>query len=392
MLSKKTIEIVKATVPVLEVHGVTITETFYRTMLTRNPELKNYFNQSNQKAGKQPLALAQTVLAAAKNIDQLHVLAPAIQHILHKHRSLHITPELYTIVGENLLLAIAEVLGEAATDDIMNAWKEAYFAIADVFISLENELVRETLQNGGWEGYEAVVVTKIVEECDNVKSFYLENRSKKPFPVHIAGQYISVLVDVPSLSYKQPRQYSLSMLPNTEYYRISVKQEDSGTVSGLLHNNWKIGDVLHISAPAGNFIYEKKENTPVVFFAGGIGVTPLLSMLNQAQFDNRPIHFVQCVQNSKHHAFKEEITKIANNHSNITFTTAYSTPLQDDACDVTGFITKEWIQTNIDSNSDVYVCGPTVFMSHIVDSCHELGFNKSQVKFEVFGPFVGLNK
>ncbi|WP_232696529.1 NO-inducible flavohemoprotein [Brevibacillus daliensis] len=390
MLSDKTISIVKATVPVLETHGVTITETFYRTMFERNPEVKNFFNQSNQKAGGQPIALAQAVLAAAKNIDQLHVLEPAIMHIVHKHRSLHVTPELYPIVGENLLLAIKEVLGDQATDEIINAWAEAYGAIADVFISLENKQVKETLQQNGWEGYLPLIVTGIVQESSNIKSFYLKRPDDKTLPVHQAGQYISVQVDVPGVSYKQPRQYSLSMAPNSEYYRISVKKEEQGIVSGLLHNNWKMGDTLEAASPSGNFVYEGKENTPVVFIAGGVGITPLLSMLHVAKADTRPIHFVHCVQNSDVHPFAEEVKSLARSHMNLKVTTIYSNPIPVDQPDVVGLLSKEWIGKHVSKEADVYVCGPTSFMNHVVQCCQANGLAEEQIRFEVFGPSIGL--
>ncbi|MGM9988251.1 MAG: NO-inducible flavohemoprotein [Bacillaceae bacterium] len=390
MLSENTIAIIKSTVPILEVHGLVITETFYRTMFKRNPEVKNYFNQSNQKDGKQPLALAQTVLAAAKNIDKLHTLGPAIIHIGQKHRSLHITPALYNIVGENLLIAIKEVLGNAATDEIMNAWAEAYGAIAEAFIAMENELVRQTLQTGGWEGYMPVKVVKVEEECDNIKSFYLEPLMKKALPNHLPGQYISILVDIPNLSYKQPRQYSLSMIPKSEYYRISVKKEEKGVVSSLLHTNWKEGDILNIAAPAGTFVYEANEEKPVVFIAGGIGITPLLSMLYEAKNSNRPIQFVHCVENGHIHPFKQEVQNIAEGCPNVATTTFYANPLENDQYDVSGLITKEWIANNIAKNADVYICGPTGFMKFVVETCYEQGMNKENIRYEMFGPNVGF--
>lgn len=125
MLSVNTRNIIKATVPVLEQHGVTITKTFYKNMLAENPSLLNVFNKVNQQKGRQPTALAMTVLAAAKNIDDLSVLLPAVNQIGHKHRALQIQPEQYDIVGKYLLLAIKEVLGTAATPEIVGAWAEA---------------------------------------------------------------------------------------------------------------------------------------------------------------------------------------------------------------------------------------------------------------------------
>ena len=139
MLSQKTIEIVKSTVPVLKEHGLEITKTFYKTMFTNNPEVKEMFNMDKQESGEQPKALAMTILAAAQNIDNLEVL-PAVKKIGNIHVNSNVKPEHYPIVGKNLLLAIKEVLGDAATEDVLNAWAEAYEVIAKVFIDVEKDM------------------------------------------------------------------------------------------------------------------------------------------------------------------------------------------------------------------------------------------------------------
>ena len=140
MLSQKTIEIVKSTVPVLKEHGLEITKTFYKTMFTNNPEVKEMFNMDKQESGEQPKALAMTILAAAQNIDNLEVLLPAVKKIGNIHVNSNVKPEHYPIVGKNLLLAIKEVLGDAATEDVLNAWAEAYEVIAKVFIDVEKDI------------------------------------------------------------------------------------------------------------------------------------------------------------------------------------------------------------------------------------------------------------
>lgn len=134
MATAQTIAIVKATVPVLEEHGTAITSVFYQNMFDHHPELLDIFNKTNQKLGRQQTALATTVLAAAKHLEHLAVLLPQVTEISHKHRALQILPEHYPIVGEHLIGAIKQVLGEAANDDIIDAWTEAYDEIADVFI------------------------------------------------------------------------------------------------------------------------------------------------------------------------------------------------------------------------------------------------------------------
>lgn len=175
MLDQKRIDIVKSTVPVLEQNGEKITTRFYQLMFGAHPELLNIFNHANQKQGRQQRALAGAVYEAAKHIDDLSVILPVVNQIAQKHRSLGIKPEHYPIVGKYLILAIKDVLGDAATDEIIDAWKEAYGAIADAFIGIEAELYNQAAnQNGGWDGFREFKVDRKVIESDVITSFYLK--------------------------------------------------------------------------------------------------------------------------------------------------------------------------------------------------------------------------
>ena len=136
MLNQKTIETIKSTVPVLKEHGLEITKTFYKTMFTNNPEVKELFNMDRQESGEQPEALAMTILAA----DNLEAILPAVKKIGSSHVNSSVRAEHYPIVGKNLLLAIKEVLGDAATEEVLNAWGEAYEVIAKVFIDVEKDI------------------------------------------------------------------------------------------------------------------------------------------------------------------------------------------------------------------------------------------------------------
>ena len=143
MLDQKTIDIIKSTVPAVKAHGLEITKVFYKTMFERNPEVKSLFNMDKQESGEQPKALALTILAAAQNIDNLGAILPVAKRIGEIHCNSNIKPEHYPIVGENLLIAIKEVLGDAATDEIIDAWGQAYGVIAEVFINIEKEMYAE---------------------------------------------------------------------------------------------------------------------------------------------------------------------------------------------------------------------------------------------------------
>ena len=139
MLDNKTIELVKSTVPAIKEHGLTITQTFYKNMFAENPEIQPMFNMEKQASGMQPRALAATVLAAAENVENLGKLMPAIEKIAKVHCDCNVQPEHYPIIGKHLLAAFKEVLGDAVTDEITEAWATAYGVIADVFIDVEKK-------------------------------------------------------------------------------------------------------------------------------------------------------------------------------------------------------------------------------------------------------------
>lgn len=257
MLSQKTIEIVKSTAPVLEIKGTEITSTFYKNLFNSHPELLNIFNHVNQKKGRQQTALANTVYAAAQNIDKLEGILPVVKQIAHKHRSLGVKPEHYPIVGEHLLQAIREVLGEAATDEIIEAWGEAYGVIAGVFINVEENMY----QNAGYRDFKPFFVAKRVVESDCVTSFYLQPIEGGNVPGYKPGQYISVRVRIPGEEFTHIRQYSLSSAPMEKHFRISVKKETehdpNGKVSTFLHDQVTEGSTIEVSAPAGDFYLEE---------------------------------------------------------------------------------------------------------------------------------------
>lgn len=214
MLDNKTIEIIKSTVPVLQQHGETITGSFYDRMFQDHPELLNIFNQTNQKKKTQRIALANTVIAAAANIDQLGNIIPIVKQIYHKHRSIGIKPEHYPIVGKYLLIAIKDVLGDAATPDIMQAWEKAYGVIADAFIGIEKDMYEQAEEQAyGWKEYKPFAIAKKERESKEITSFYLKPEDGKPLPEFQAGQYISIKVRIPDSEYTHIRQYSLSDMP-----------------------------------------------------------------------------------------------------------------------------------------------------------------------------------
>jgi nitric oxide dioxygenase len=188
-LTTEQIAIIKSTVPILEQHGTTITKVFYENMLAAHPELNNIFNKANQDHLRQPRALAAAVYAYAKHIDDLGALGSTVELIANKHASMYVQPEHYAIVGEFLIGGFQQVLGDALTPEILDAWKAAYAQLADIFINKEKSLYASTK---GWTDWQDFRITKKIQESDEITSFYLEpiKESSKPLPPFLPGQVI----------------------------------------------------------------------------------------------------------------------------------------------------------------------------------------------------------
>jgi nitric oxide dioxygenase len=404
LLDKKTIDIVKSTVPVLEKHGEAITTRFYQLMFSNHPELLHIFNHANQKQNRQQKALAGAVYAAAMYIDNLEAILPVVKQIAHKHRSLGIKPEHYPIVGEHLLLAIQDVLGEAATPEIIEAWGKAYGVIASAFISVEAEMYEKASgQEGGWDGFRSFVVDRKVKESDVITSFYLKPEDAQKIADFLPGQYISIKLEIEEEEYTHIRQYSLSDAPRKDYYRISVKREadqskPDGIVSNYLHEIVEEGSVLKVSAPAGDFVLDTDRNTPVVLLSGGVGLTPMISMLKTVVEiqPERTVIFIHASQNSNVHALREEVDALSS-LENVNSYVFYDSPTAEDRSNnrfnVEGYITKDWLERNVPvKNADFYFCGPVPFLKAINRSLKDLGVSEEQIHFEFFGPKDSLEE
>ncbi|WP_342514221.1 NO-inducible flavohemoprotein [Sporosarcina sp. FSL K6-1522] len=390
MLSQETINIIKSTVPVLEQHGNTITTVFYKNMFEANPELLNIFNHANQSQGRQQAALANTVYAAAANIDNLGAIIPVVVQIAHKHKSLGIKAEHYPIVGYHLLGAIKEVLGDAATPEIIEAWGQAYGVIADAFIGIEKDMYKKAEQaEGGWATFKEFTIADKVVESDVITSFYLKPADGKTLPAYLPGQYISIRTQIPGEEYTVNRQYSLSQASTGDVYRISVKREDenqpAGKVSVYLHNELNVGDTLEVSAPAGDFHLDTESNNPVTLISGGVGITPMMSMYETIAktTKDRPVAFLHSARTRKHQAFDTVLQELNASLSASSYKALYSE-------EGDGFINREFLAANVLEGSDIYVCGPTAFMQVVINDLYALGFPADKVHFEFFGPAVQL--
>src|SRR5215217_3850008 len=227
-LSQHTIALVKATVPALETHGLTITRRMYERMF-RNEAIRDLFNQSHHgETGSQPKALATAIVAYARNIEGLAALAPAVERIAQKHVGLSILPEHYPYVAEALLGAIKDVLGDAATGEVLAAWGEAYWFLAHVLIGREQAIYTSlATAPGGWNGWRNFRIEGKLQESEIITSFVLRPKDGKPVLRHQPGQYLTFWLEIPG-QHPLKRNYSISSAPNDETYRISVKREPQG--------------------------------------------------------------------------------------------------------------------------------------------------------------------
>lgn len=398
MLTGEQKQLILATVPLLREKGLELTKHFYLRMFEYHPELKNVFNMGNQRAGKQQMALAMAVLGYAENISQPERLMPVVDLIGHKHASLSIQPEQYEIVGTHLLASIKEVLGEAATEDIVQAWAVAYQQLADIMIGHEHKIYQaKENEANNWTGWKAFTVKSKVVESGEITSFYLVPADGSAVVQHQPGQYISIKVFLERIGLEQIRQYSISCAPNNEYYRISIKRElgreidMNGMISNHLHDHINEGDTVEISSPSGNFVLKENQRDKV-FISGGIGQTPLLSMLEALELSgvvNHNIVWIHGCRNQEVQAFRNKLSYITNNCSQVKPIFFYDSldQVAEDIEAYQGIVDLSTIKGyEFTNEADYYLCGPHPFLEKQLHDLKALNISADQIFYEEFTP------
>lgn len=390
MLTPNQISLVKATIPVLREHGVALTAHFYARMLKGNPELRQVFNQGHQRAGRQQEALAAAVLAYAEHIENPAALLPAVEHIAGKHVSVGIRAEHYPIVGRHLLASIQEVLGDAATPELIEAWGAAYGQLAGILIEKESALYDEAANvEGGWSGWRAFRIAEKTAETADVVSLKLVPVDGGRVAAVKPGQFISVRVYVEPEGLIQPRQYTVSAADDASL-RISVKRVDAkasacscgggcsaelpaGMVSNTLHAK-NVGDLVDVAFPQGGFVLADGTG-PVQLMSAGIGITPMLPMLKAAAEAGREVLFYHVCRTPEDFAMKAEVEAVAAAHPKVKVvvrtTATEGRPSLADIAAVTV------------AGADCYVCGPVDAMELFARGAREGGAAK--VSAEKFG-------
>jgi nitric oxide dioxygenase len=398
MLSNQSRPFIQASVPVLREHGAEIARTFYANLFSAHPELKNVFNMGNQASGAQQQALSGALLAYAANIDNVAALLPVVRRIAHKHAAVGVKPAHYPIVARHLLGAIREVLGSAATPELLAAWDEAYWLLAGELIAAEACLYDRAQACAGT--LQACVVTRVVHEGPGVTSYYLEKAEGGSPGVFQPGQYVSVAVDLPDSNQRQLRQYSLSDAPSQPYWRLSVKRESAladrpeGRVSSHLHGHVTQHQPLFVSPAFGDFtpLSAAADDKPIALLCAGIGITPLLSVLNtlaQAR-SPRAVLFAYAARATDQLLFAQEL-RSAHARLPALRSQLFCEQLSSQGAEtqpLPGRMSLSRALLDGFEDADFYLCGPEAFMREQWRALVGLGVSPLRIQREVFGPML----
>lgn len=262
-----------------------------------------------------------------------------------------------------------------------------------IWLEAQAALDAEAMKND-WRPFR---VARLEDEAHGVRSFHLEPADGKGLAGHKAGQFLPIRVRPEGWPAPATRTYTLSDAPGAAAYRISVKREGRDGVSDWLHDHVAVGDVVETMAPRGSFVFDSPPNRPVVLVSAGIGITPMLAMLNDLLVNNgrtrhhAPIWFIHGARDGAHHAFAEHLRKKAELHSNLHVHLAYSEPGEGDVLGEShqheGRVHIALLKTILPFDAyDFYLCGPPEFMQSLYDGLRDLDVPDARIKLEAFGP------
>lgn len=255
-----------------------------------------------------------------------------------------------------------------------------------------------------WSGLRKFEIVRKVPEGADVCSIYLRPHDRKPLPSFLPGQYLTFQLNIPGQQKSVIRCYSLSCGPRSpDYYRVSIKRvaksgpasdAPPGLVSSFFHDRLKEGAIVDVKAPQGHFTLDPNGGGPVVLIGGGIGLTPVLSMLEgiAGAGSTRETWFFFGVRNSGDHIMRERLTEVARVYPNIRMQICYSDPDSGEAPDGVRFHQAERVSVELlkkllpSNNYDFYICGPPPMMQQVVGDLKAWGVDDSRVHFEAFGP------
>ena len=268
-------------------------------------------------------------------------------------------------------------------------------------LEIMRDLRRRKAEGGSpWNGWRKFLVEKKVVECEGVCSFHLTPHDRKALPEFLPGQYLTFQLDIPGQPKPVVRCYSLSDCARPESYRVTIKRipprdqnAPPGLASGHFHAEVEEGDILDVKAPSGQFSLNPAGTGGLVLIGSGIGVTPVLSMLNAlvAQGSHREVWFFYGIRDRSDHIMKDHLEAIAREHPNVHLHVCASKP--DPSYELgrdyqhAGRISVDLFKTLLpSSNFDYYLCGPGPMMQDVTEGLKEWGVPEKNIHYETFGP------
>ncbi len=271
-----------------------------------------------------------------------------------------------------------------------------------------DEVIENLAEHKASNVYANYTVTRVENESDVITSFYLEPESEVSIHCHKAGQFLPIEIQPPGHAKPINRTYTISNAPNGAYYRLSIKREPAagpelppGVSSNYFHEHVKPGTILRALAPRGRFVLEESSVRSVVLLSAGVGITPMISMLEElAEASagcgcNRKVWFIHGARNGREHAFGDYVRSIAKDWPCLTTQVVYSRPEEDDIegidYDSQGRIDMDLLKRMLPFDDyDFYFCGPAPFMQSIYDELKALNVADERIHYEFFGPGATL--
>ncbi|WP_058234337.1 globin domain-containing protein [Devriesea agamarum] len=397
-LSEEHAATVRATLPLVGAKIHDIAPCFYGKMFTAHPELlRNLFNRGNQAGGMQPVALAASVAAFATILVDPSSPDPdaMLRRIVAKHVSLGIREDQYQIVHDNLFAAIVEILGDAVTPPVAEAWDEVYWLMARTLINAESSTYTE-LNVAPGDVFRTAVIAQRHDISDDVVAFDLVGEPARELPTFAPGQYTSVGVHLPDGA-RQLRQYSLCSAPTDTAWRIYVKRvhdggRPDGEVSNFLHKNFQVGDLLEVTLPVGAIDVPADEYNPVVLISAGIGCTPMLGLLRafaDGSLAHRPVYVAHVSKAGVGNALQDELAQAAAQLPQCeTRFWVTGDAQQGREGTIAGRMTFDDVPRP--KQADFYVCGPEGFSEDVHSTLVGHGIDESRIHIELFTPNMHL--
>ncbi|MBU2525388.1 MAG: 2Fe-2S iron-sulfur cluster binding domain-containing protein [Bacteroidetes bacterium] len=235
-------------------------------------------------------------------------------------------------------------------------------------------------------------VSKVLKESKNISSYYLKPLNGDLLPSFLPGQFITVKIHLKGQDKAVTRNYTLSDKPGMDYYRITVKKEPKGLVSTFLHDEISVGSRLKVSAPSGNFYLSQGMDTPVVMISGGVGITPMMSMIEYIaeHQPQRKVYFYHSSKNKDLQPMGERLKKLSSKNGNINLYVHHTQPLENEIrgvnYDESTIIDLNHFKKNIKEieQCSFYICGPVSFMHDMSNHLTAMGVAKNKINFERF--------